>query len=341
MYTLEFNGINSFLVGMSKKLLEDGVKRITRNEICWELPYPVLIKISNPLARWITIPERKWMLELPYVESLWIASGRNDLDIIEYYLPSMKKFSDDNKFIRGAYGPRFRSYTANTKDYENSFQCIGHSRSEDKLVDQFKYIVESFKRDPFTRQAIITIGDPPKDCFGPDNNLKVTKDFPCTRSLQFMKCPIEEKLNLTVYMRSNDLIWGASAVNIFNYTFMQEYFASILGLAVGDYYHFANNIHFYERRHAKVIEDLAAIESISDEYYNYNKTFHSLSEFDSLLKDLEIWEDSLRNGEINELCNLNDDFFNDWAKVLFLRVKKKSVEFTNPILNHLSNHSVV
>lgn len=37
-------------------------------------------------------------------------------------------------------------------------------------------------------------------------------------------------------MRSNDIIWGASAVNIFNYTFMQEYMATILGLGVGNYF---------------------------------------------------------------------------------------------------------
>lgn len=37
-------------------------------------------------------------------------------------------------------------------------------------------------------------------------------------------------------MRSNDIIGGASAVNIFNYTFMQEYMATILGLGVGNYF---------------------------------------------------------------------------------------------------------
>ncbi len=60
MFTAEFKGINSFLVGMAKVLLVEGVERKTRGEKCWELPYPAMIKISNPLARWVTIPERKW-----------------------------------------------------------------------------------------------------------------------------------------------------------------------------------------------------------------------------------------------------------------------------------------
>ena len=47
-------------------------------------------------------------------------------------------------------------------------------------------------------------------------------------------------------MRSNDMLWGASAVNIFNFTFMQEYFAAMLNMEIGSYFHIANNFHFYE-----------------------------------------------------------------------------------------------
>lgn len=49
---------------------------------------------------------------------------------------------------------------------------------KNREIDQFFYVIESFKRDPYTRQGIITIGDPPKDCFDIENKLKVTKDYP-------------------------------------------------------------------------------------------------------------------------------------------------------------------
>ena len=82
-------------------------------------------------------------------------------------------------------------------------------------------------RDKNTRQAIINIGDTLKDTLDSNLNIKETKDCPCTRILHFMKHPSENKLNLTVYMRSNDILWGASAVNIFNFTLIQEYFAKL------------------------------------------------------------------------------------------------------------------
>jgi thymidylate synthase len=338
MFTAEYEGINSFLVGMARFLLENGVSRATRGEKCWELPAPVMIKIRNPLSRWITVSERKWNFYLPYAESLWLALGRNDLELIKCYLPKMKEFSDDGYYLRGGYGPRLRCYNGNASDYKKAWEN-NVIFFENREIDQFYYISECFKRDQYTRQGIITIGDPPKDCFEIDNKIKQTKDLPCTRLLQFMRQPTENKLNLTVFMRSNDFIWGATAVNMFNYMFMQEYFASILGLEVGDYYHIANNFHYYDSRHREMIENLASIEHTIDNGYRYEKTFHSLNEFDSLLKRLGVWEHSLRVGQCNEIIDFNDDFFNDWAKVLYSTVKKRPVEFVNPILNKLSNLS--
>jgi thymidylate synthase len=338
MFIVASEGINSCLVELAKLLLEKGIERKTRKETCRELPAPVMIQISNPLSRWITLPERKWDLHLPYAESLWLALGQNDLGLIKYYLPKMEKFSDDGKFVRGGYGPRLRHFNGNAIDYKQD----GHQRNpifKKQQIDQFRYIVDCFKRDPWTRQAIIIIGDPSKDCFNIAGNIKQTKDFPCTTSLHFIQNPIENKLNLTVYMRSNDLIWGASAVNIFNYTFMQEYFANILGLEVGTYYHIANNLHYYVDRHQQRIEDLATIKDVINDSFCYKKNFHSLEEFDTQLHSLRCWECQLRMGKINTIENLNDDFFNDWAKVLYTKTTRKFVEFTNPILNRLIRSS--
>ena len=86
-------------------------------------------------------------------------------------------------------------------------------------------------------------------------------------------------------MRSNDLIWGASGVNIFNFTFMQEYFASILGLKLGSYYHTAHNMHFYEEE-KNLVERIAAIENVKDDSFEYKKTFSSLKEFATITHEL-------------------------------------------------------
>ncbi len=333
MYTEEYGGINSFLVGASRLLLKEGVKRETRGNTCYELPEPFMFKITNPKARLITIPERGWNVALAYAESLWLACGRNDLGFIQNYLSRMEEFSDDGKTLRGGYGPRLRKYNGNADDYRILSSVDQMANYSSNTVDQLDFIIKCFEKDINTRQAIITIGDPVKDSFELNSGLKQTKDFPCTRSLQFMKQPNSNKLNLTVYMRSNDVLWGASAVNIFNFTFMQEYIARLVGLEVGDYYHIANNFHFYEG-HKDKIEKVAAVREFTDEFFDYNYSFCNLSEFDNQIRKMEVAEFQITRNDL--LVDFQDDFFNDWYKVLYLKKTKREVVFVNPILNKIN-----
>lgn len=336
MFTAEYKGVNSFLVDISRKLLKDGVCRETRGVRSWELPYPITIKISNPLARLVTLPIRKWNLFLPYAESLWLASGRNDLEMIGSYLPKMKDFSDDNLFLRGGYGPRLRKFNGNACDYKSDKESKSSRIHTFREVDQIQYVIEKLTLDRYSRQAVITIGDPAKDFFD-NNELKKTRDFPCTCLLQFQVNVMTDKLDLTVYLRSNDLIWGATAVNIFNYTFIQEYIAQILGVEIGSYYHTTNNLHFYEH-HKELLSNLATIDenTINDDFYVYEKYSSTLQEFDSNIQELIDWESSFREGSTNSIIIFDSDYFNDWAKVLAKRLRGIEVEFKNPILTQLT-----
>ena len=254
MFTEEYKGINSFLVGASNILQKYGVKRETRGSVCYELPEPFYFKITEPTARIITIPCRKWNKTLPYAESLWIAAGRNDLDYITYYLERMRDFSDDKIYARGAYGPRIRHFNGAMIDYKVAEALDANNVG----IDQLRYIAECFREESSTRRAIISLGDVMKDNFNIEGGLKKTLDIPCTREVHFIKQSSSNKLDIIVKMRSNDMIWGASAVNIFNYTFMQEYMAAILGLEVGNYYHFADNFHYYDR-HKEMVEQLSKV----------------------------------------------------------------------------------
>lgn len=331
MYQAEYSGINAFLKGSCKLLLEEGKKRETRGRVCYELPEPYMFKISNPTARLVTIPERKWNATLPFAESLWIASGRNDMAFIRHYLARLDDFSDDKIFMRGGYGPRFRHFNGERLDYT----VDSNSEEQAHEVDQFRYVLECFKDDQQTRRAIVTIGDPMKDDFGADHHLKQTLDVPCTRMLHFMRDSSDNNLNLIVTMRSNDMLWGASAVNIFNYTFMQEYFASMLNMNVGSYFHIANNFHFYEDYLDKV-KRIADSDLVEDIPYTYNKSFKNLNEFDELVKTLSNEEAKMRlTGDKYRYYEFEDPFFRDWYNVIYKANMSKDVEFVNPILNNL------
>lgn len=331
MYQAEYPGVNAFLRDSCRLLLKEGIRRETRGKVCYELPEPYMFKITDPTSRIVTIPERNWYAPLAYAESLWLAFGRNDLDFISLYGSNMKTFSDNGETIRGGYGPRFRHFNGDSTDYD--IRCVtSESHAE---VDQFRYVVECFKKDINSRQAIINIGDPVKDCFGKDRSLKVTKDIPCTRMLHFMKDASSNKLNLVVSMRSNDLIWGASAVNIFNFTFMQEYFAAILGLEIGCYYHIVSNMHYYEE-FKPLVEKIAAVEEVKDHHFQYSKTFRTLQEFDQLVKIVSVEENRMRKeGENYKYYIFDDDFFQDWYNVLYNKVTKRHIEFMNPYLNRI------
>ena len=341
MYIAEYQGINSFLVGSSKILIEHGVTRRTRGYDCVELPEPFMFKLSNPTSRIVSIRNRHWNPILPYAESLWLASGCNDLNLVSHYLKKMSEFSDDGCYLRGGYGPRLRGFSGIADDYK-----VGLSEKNQRKtvidVDQFKYIYLSFQRDINTRQAVINIVDPPKDYFDIDGNLKFTKDFPCTQILQLQKQPQSNKLNLTVYMRSNDFLWGASAVNIFNYTFHQEYFSQILGLEVGDYFHVANNFHYYKNFEEKVYElaNLSTKDYIDDDY-KYNKSFNSFEAFEQMLQTLKSKEMDFRMKSNKDLIDFKDDFFNDWQRVFHIYNFREELEFTNPLLNKILKKYII
>lgn len=320
MHAETYSGINSFLIGASKLLVENGIKRETRGSVCYELPEPAMFKITNPLAREVTIPERKWFRTLPYAESLWIASGRNDMAYILRYLPRMADFSDDGIFMRGGYGPRYRYYNGVREDYQ-----IEHINVRQQgFVDQLKYVIECFKADYETRRAVMSFGDPMKDDFDEKGRLKETKDVPCTRELHFIKQSGKNKLDLIVRMRSNDIIWGASAVNIFNYTYMQEYVATILGLEVGCYYHIADNLHYYDR-HSEMVKKMAERDYWDDESIAYAKKFQSLAEFDKLITKLSM-EETMMKVNIRDYTRIefDDPFFEHWYEVL-LQYNQKSI----------------
>ena len=320
MHSETYTGINSFLIGASKLLVEEGVKRETRGSVCYELPEPAMFKITNPMAREVTIPERNWFKTLPYAESLWIASGRNDMAYILHYLPRMADFSDDGRYMRGGYGPRYRDYNGESDDYRIESINVRQSGS----VDQLSYVVECFKADNETRRAVMSFGDPIKDDFDDNGGLKETKDIPCTRELHFMKQSGKNKLDLTVRMRSNDLIWGASAVNIFNYTFMQEYVAAILGLEVGNYYHIVDNLHFYDR-HIDLVKFLSELREWDEETVTYAITFHTLNEFDKLITKLSTEEKLMRtNMRCYSQTEFEDPFFEHWYDILYKYNLKKT-----------------
>ena len=335
----KFQNLNQTLIGMCRVLLAESVPRKVRGENCFELAAPVVIEISNPTDRYITIPERKWNRFLPFAESLWIALGINDLDALPaHYCKNLHKYSDNGTNWRAGYGPRIRAYSGLSNDicvsnpkYRNIYS--GHVA----VADQLKYVVDALRRDKQTRQAIIDIGDPIKDDFDMIlGGLKVTKDFPCTRSIQFIM--VDGMLNCIVHMRSNDVLYGLSAVNIFNFTLMQEYVANMLAFPVGKYYHVINNLHMYlnQVQQVKRLAKFTPRTYRSPIRYQYPNEIKSITDFDRLCLKLYAYERNVSSKASSKIIDFENSMFNDWAKVfLFHQDQTRHLTFDNPYLNEL------
>jgi len=337
----KFENLDQTLIGMSQAIIKEGSWRDVRGFSCLEIPHPVMIEISNPADRYITIKKRKWNKFLPFAESLWMALGMNDLDSLPgRYVKSLYNFSDNGRTWRAGYGPRIRAFNGIATDYDISDPAHRNVYSGYvNRVDQLKYVVESLKRDINTRQAMISIGDPVKDCFTEKGVLKETKDFPCSRELQFMM--VDGKLNLTLYIRSNDILWGLSAVNITNFTIMQEYVARIIGVPVGKYYHVANNLHVY-KDHFKTVEDFSTMSldqySSRDVSFQYEDNFDDLIDFELMIRRLFDMEKRLYSGECSPEDDIlfGNDMLDDWYLV-FRKFKDPQLHktFHSPYLNLL------
>jgi len=356
---IKAKSLNEATAKISEVLLESGVKRETRGFNCIEHKSPMLIQISDPMDRFMTIKGRNAKKILPFVESLWIMNGLNTIKMPAFYVPNIMNFSDDGETGRATYGPRVRAYSGLKRDYKyREVKDISIMKENIEITDQFQFCVDSFEKDLNTRQALITIHDPMKDDYDSQERLKVTKDQPCTRSLHFMM-NTEGKLDLTVHMRSNDVLWGFSAVNVSNFSIMQWLMASVLGVPVGNYYHITDNIHFYVNFKKKVAimkNNFVPRENQIDFAYddikgmsNVDSYLSTLLRFENMLRkesyeNVEIEEDSKfihyafydsENG-IERIAFPKTSFFGDWSKVFWnYFVPEEKVSYVNPFINEL------
>ena len=100
---------------------------------------------------------------------------------------------------------------------------------------QLNQMILKLKLDKDTRQACISIYD------GKEHH-KYGNDTPCTYAVQFTI--LNDKLNMCVVMRSNDL-WYGFCIDQYCFSMLQQLVASRLDIPVGTYYHFAHNLHLY------------------------------------------------------------------------------------------------
>ena len=174
--------------------------------------------IIDPLANRIQNEERQWNLKYAEAESQWYDSGD----------PSIKKLGE----IYGKIPPIWKRMADKDGNVNSNYGW------QMQRKDQLNKVVLMLNETPDTRQATISIYD------GKEID-KYATDTPCTYAIQFTI--LNNKLNMCVTMRSNDL-WYGFCNDQYCFSELQRYVAMRIDREVGEYYHFAHNLHLYNNK---------------------------------------------------------------------------------------------
>ena len=197
-------------------ILNQGEERKPRGHLTKEvLANQTRIDMREPI---VNVGERKMGYKFMCAEAAWILSGDNRVSSIKPYSKVIERFSDDGTYYHGAYGP--------------------------KVVDQISYIVKTLLEDNDSRQALLNIWR---------ENPGMTKDVPCTVSLQFLIR--DGRLHCIDTMRSSDL-WLGWVYDIFNMSMIArsiqiELRNRGLDVILGDLFLNAGSSHLYEQHFDK------------------------------------------------------------------------------------------
>lgn len=179
--------------------------------------FNVGFQIENPLDNLITDKNRDWSLTYAFAEWQWYLSADRSIYKLKELYGSVPKIwqniANENGLVNSNYG----AYWFGNNQY-------------DKVVD-------ILKKDPESRRASLSI-------YNADNIDQYEKDTPCTYAINFTI--LNNKLNMTVMMRSNDL-WFGFCNDQYCFSKLQEKMSKDLDVEVGTYFHFVNNLHIYNR----------------------------------------------------------------------------------------------
>ena len=181
--------------------------------------YNVGIQILNPLDNEIKTLWRKWKKSYADYEWAWYLSENPNAEEISKKASIWLSLMDENGNVNSNYGYQW------------------------SRVNQLNRVIEMLKTTPTTRKASISIYD------GKEMDY-YSLDTPCTYAINFY-IDSDNKLSMQVMMRSNDLVFGFCN-DQYCFSKLQEYVANELKLEIGIYFHFACNMHIYERHYNMV-----------------------------------------------------------------------------------------
>jgi len=244
---------------------------------------PVTILYEKPRERVLFDSKRDANPFFHVMESMWMLLGRNDVASITRWIKKFTEFTDDGQVLHGAYGFRWRSHFCG--------------------IDQIDAAIKRLTKNRSCRRTFISMYDPETDAFYDG------KDMPCNLGIKLW---IEDDLlNMHVFNRSNDFIWGATGANVVHMSFLQEFIAGKIGVGVGRYWQTSSDMHVYTGIYDKHAQE---VYNFSSPYFEGEVgTIDMNSSAPDFMSDLvHFWEDDghpIQNEWImGVLCMMRDSW---------------------------------
>jgi thymidylate synthase len=172
--------------------------------------------INNPTSKNIETQWRKFNNSYAEYEWEWYKTGNPNAEEISKTAKIWANCMDDNGNVQSNYGYQW---------------------NRGQNISQLDYICNELTENPLSRRAVISIYD------GKESHL-YKKDTPCTLSITFSID--DNKLDIAVHMRSNDLVYGFCN-DQYCFAKLQEMVAQRLNIEIGTYCHSVVDMHIYER----------------------------------------------------------------------------------------------
>jgi thymidylate synthase len=218
MKIIEACGTNDLMKPVYQYLSSEGIPDHSRNGEVLRAPEPVALVHTNPIEHVNFCPIRNANPVFHLMEALAILAGHNDVAWLSQFNSKMVEYSDDGDTFNAFYGTRIK----------------------ETWGDQLAGVISVLTDDPKSRQAVVNI-------WNPEDLTKDTLDKACNLSMVFSISPITGSLDMMVFNRSNDAIWGTvSGANEVQFPMIMLYVANALHAELGVYTHVTNNLHVYK-----------------------------------------------------------------------------------------------
>lgn len=206
-------------------LFNEGAENNARGTVSKEL-LDVALVVEDPTQCLYQNDKRGSQIKYIAAEFLWYYSGRNDVKFISNWAKFWETIQNEDGTANSAYG----NLIFRVKNQHN--------------VSQYQWAMQSLISDANTRQAVMHFNMPTHQYSG-------NKDFVCT---MYANCHIRNnKFYMSVYMRSNDAVWGTPTDVAFFCSLQMQMFAQLKSfypdLELGSYTHVANSYHVYDRHY--------------------------------------------------------------------------------------------